>query len=153
MKQKYVISRNDEKNQLVIKEYAELDKEIFSFLCEATYDAEIIRAKMAEGKDALISELRTENMYPPNLYADQLADTVKLMFQSDDFELQTEVFFDDIELLGKDQEIGETEKAADDDSEDIDDILNEDLDDSEDIKLKSPLKIADDENGEADEDH
>jgi hypothetical protein len=35
MKQKYAIVRDDKNKQLIVREFAELDKEILSLLCEA----------------------------------------------------------------------------------------------------------------------
>jgi hypothetical protein len=59
MKQKYLILKNDEKTKLIIREFAELDKEIFTFLCEETFDDESVTSAIAIGKDALIATLRT----------------------------------------------------------------------------------------------
>ncbi len=50
MKQKYEFIKNTEKNTLVLREYAELDKDILSPLCEEEYDIKTITAAVAEGK-------------------------------------------------------------------------------------------------------
>ena len=48
MKQKYVILRSENNTELTIKEYAELDKDVMSLLCEETYDNNRIEAAMKE---------------------------------------------------------------------------------------------------------
>ena len=57
MKQKYLILKNDEKTKLIIKEFAELDKEMFSFLCEETFDDESVTSAIAKGEDFLIADI------------------------------------------------------------------------------------------------
>jgi hypothetical protein len=155
MKQKYTIQKNDEKNQLIIKEYAELDKEIMSFLCETTYDAAAIQSVIGLGKEALVAQLRTENMYPPNVYAERIAETVMKMYQGSDADPQAEVLFDDMELMGREYQHQIVDEEIEEETGDIDDILEDDFNDEyeeeEDLKLDSPLKIADDENGEFDD--
>ena len=74
MKQKYVILKNDEKNELIIQEYAELDKEMLSLLCEESYNGPFIESAISAGKDALIVALRTQNLYPPGLFAARSGD-------------------------------------------------------------------------------
>ncbi|OQY60507.1 MAG: hypothetical protein B6245_00975 [Desulfobacteraceae bacterium 4572_88] len=159
MRQKYRILRNDEKNELIIREYAELDKETLSFLCEERFKREDVEAAIVKGGGALISALRTQNMYPPSLYAKKIAEMVMEIYSADGPEKReggdkhmTEVFFDDVEFLkipSDEPEIAEEteEKAADD----IDNLLEEDemegnLDDKNAIKnIKSSVKIADEE--------
>lgn len=156
MKQKYTIIKDDAKHVLLIREYAELDKEILSLLCEETYPADTVKAHIAKGPEALIAALRTHNMYPPNLYAVKIAEAVAMAYASDGAG-ETELFFDDRELFAKAAE-KEVETIADeeiDSDEDVldellDDELDEDLeDDFEDEKMvkniKSPIQIAEDE--------
>jgi hypothetical protein len=82
MKQKYTIVRDDKNNQLIIREFAELDKEILSLLCEETYDQKLIRAAIKSGKEELIAALRTNNLYPPGIYADKIANAVKELYRT-----------------------------------------------------------------------
>jgi hypothetical protein len=147
MKHKYSINANDKSNELVIKEYGELDKEILSLLCEETYalDGIIDAAKL--GKLSLISKLRTPNLYPPNNYIDRIADTVMEMAigESPEGEPQ-ELHFDDLEQLSRDEAamlVGD----IDDDSDDIDELLDDDDGTDEKIKSKAintSIKVADD---------
>ena len=69
MKQKYLIMKNDEKDKLIIRELGELDKDMYSLLCEEIYDSENIKSAVAKGKTTLISALRTENLFPIGIYA------------------------------------------------------------------------------------
>ncbi len=165
MKHKYTISRDPEKGSLTLREYGELDKEMMSFLCEASYDEKSVQEAIKKGKEALISVLRTENMYPPNLYADKIADSVIGVYDDESDMLSTEIIFDDLDWLTKDQEVyvmEEDDDVVDEDELDdevddnIDDLLEDDFDDDfgedDDLKLDSPLKIADDDSSDFEED-
>jgi len=94
MKQKYLIHKDVENQTLVIKEYAELNKEILSLLCEETYPEDAIKAAIEEGKEKLVSVLRTRNMYPPSVFANSIADLVIVLYNSAG-EQSTEIFLDD----------------------------------------------------------
>ena len=48
MKQKYLISKDNTSGNLIIKEYAELDKEIFSLIFEESYDGKAIKDAVKE---------------------------------------------------------------------------------------------------------
>jgi len=155
MKQKYQIVKDDQKKSLIVREYAELDKDILSPLCEEIYDLESINSAIAEGTAMLIAALRTKNMYPPGIYANKIADAVVKLLRSAETQ-STELFFDDIELLAQDQEGADLETELGADSEDIDDLLEEDYDEEYENKdaikkLNSSLKIADNEYGDVDE--
>ena len=103
MKQKYTIVRDDKNNQLIIREFAELDKEILSLLCEETYDPKVIKAAIRQGDEKLISALRTNNLYPPGIYAAKIAATVKQLYASKEQE-SADLFFNDLELLAVESE-------------------------------------------------
>ena len=126
MKQKFLISKENDQKKLIIKEFAELDKEKLSLLCEEEYDNKIIKSAVSQGKEALISELRTNNMYPPGVYAEKIAQAVIDIFGSKDSQ-SIELSFNDIDLLIKEQspseDIGEIESIADD----IDKLIGDDL--------------------------
>ena len=53
MRQKYEIVRDDDNKRLIIREFAELDKDVMSLLCEETYDKKSIKSAMTLGRDAL----------------------------------------------------------------------------------------------------
>ena len=152
MKQKYTIVRDDKNKQLIIREFAELDKQILSLLCEETYDSKAIRAALKSGRENLISALRTNNLYPPGIYAEKIADAVKDLYATRGQE-STDLFFDDLELLaiksGPAPEAADKEETVEEQGEEMDELLEDDFDsDYEDKdkldKLDSSLKIADD---------
>ena len=149
MKQKYLISKENDQEKLIIKEFAELDKERLSLLCEEEYDNKIIKSAISQGKETLISELRTNNMYPPGVYAEKIAQAVIDIFASKESQ-SIELSFNDIDLLIKEQvpseDIDEIESSADDVDELIGDDLEEKLGDKNAVeKIKSSVKIAGDE--------
>ena len=110
MRQKYVISRNVAKNKLKIREYAIIDKNLkkvassmlkkgnFSFLCEETYESEIIVSSISKGMNALIAILRTHNIFPIEPYANKIAESVMALYNSSE-DGSAELFFDDVDLI------------------------------------------------------
>jgi hypothetical protein len=157
MKQKYEIIKDSEKNTLILREYAELDKDTLSPLCEESYDIAAIAAAVSGGKSTLVAALRTKNMYPPGLYAEKIADTVTELLGDGDKQA-AELLFDDIELLNREREREIREAEIKDEVEEIDELLTDDFEDDEDdfegdgeIKDINSLKVADDEYGDGDE--
>ena len=147
MKQKYLILNDKENKQIKIQEFAELNKETLSLLCEEAYDYQTIKPAISAGKDELIAALRTNNMYPPGIYAEQIADAVIELNRSKDRE-SVELLFDDINLLAKNVESVKAAKVEDKPVA-LDDMLDDDYDESysekdELKKIDSSLKIADD---------
>lgn len=106
MRQKYVLVKNDTDQELVIKEYAELDKEIMSLLCEEAYPLKRINTAVDSGKESLIQALRTNNMYPPSIYSDKIAESV-IFLLADKRQTVLELFFDDSELLNRERQSAE----------------------------------------------
>lgn len=157
MKQKYTIHKDTQNQKLVIKEFAELDKEILSLLCEEAYDEADIQAAIAKGIDDLTTKLRTRNMYPPSVFIKKIAAAVVMLYDTDG-EQSTELLFDDKDFFEKDSLEDDNEESVETDTEDIDDLLeDEDIEDVyEDKKLikdlKSSIKVADDEPGDLDDD-
>ena len=150
MKQKYSILIDETQKELIVREYAELDKEIMSLLCEETYDAETIKAEIEQGKQALVAKLRTRNMYPPHVFAERIADAVINVF-SPEGPSTADLFFDDKEFFLKppEEDLLIEEDEIDDDSDDIDDLLDDEIDEYGDKKMikniKTSIKIAEDE--------
>ena len=156
MKQKYVISKNNEKKELVIKEYAELDKEIFSLLCEHTYDQKEIKSAIAEGKEILISALRRDNMYPIGRFAEKMAAAVMDLFASQK-DQSVELLFNDIDVLTSNRSASTVVEDDEDESADIDELPDEDVsnaeyDDKVEMKkISSSIKVAEDESVDIDD--
>ncbi len=83
MKHKYLILKNEKKNELTIQEFAELEKQgEYTLLCEETYNGGTITSAISKGKQALISTLRTISLYPPGLYAAKIAESVMNLYNS-----------------------------------------------------------------------
>lgn len=151
MKQKYAIIRDDDQKTVVIREYAELDKEMMSLLCEETYAQEAMAAAVQAGRTAVITTLRTNNMYPPAMYAEPIADAIMGLF-ADGGNLSAELFFDDKEFFAREaaaKEVESQDESVDEDV-DVDELLEEDIeedfDDGDEVlkDLKSSLQVADD---------
>ena len=148
MKQKYLILRNDKKTNLIIKEFAELDKEVFSFLCEESFDDESVESAIAKGKEALIATLRTKNLFPIGIYAEKIAETVMGIYESGN-DQSVELFFNDLDLLTKDQEKPLIADDIESEPAEIDDLLDDVPESSYDekkeiINITHPLKVTDD---------
>ncbi|MGD9363230.1 MAG: hypothetical protein PVH85_30475 [Desulfobacterales bacterium] len=155
MKQKYLIINDKDNKQIKIQEYAELNKEMLSLLCEEAYDYKTIKPAISSGTDTLISALRTNNLYPPGIYAEKIASAVVELLKSKDQEL-LELYFDDINLLSKSRGSVVVAEQAEDDSADLDEILDDNLDapfeDKDNLqKIDSPIKVAGDDFGDTDD--
>ncbi len=98
MKQKFLLSKNNENNDLTIKEMAELDKGMYSLVYEETYTGESITSAVEADREALISTLRTPNFYPNELCADKIASGIADLYSADDKE-SVEIVFDDIDVI------------------------------------------------------
>ena len=147
MKQKYLILNDKENKQIKIQEFAELNKQTLSLLCEEAYDYKTIKSAISAGKDELIAALRTNNMYPPGIYAEQIAGAVNKLLKSRKQD-SVELYFDDINLLTKKRGIVKSVEPDEDEPVELDDVLDEDYDDPYDEKdeikkIDSSLKIAD----------
>ncbi len=105
MRQKYQMIRDDAENILKIREYAVIDKNLrnvathnlreenFSLLYEETYDSSTIEHVIAS-EENLVQALRTVNFFPAGGYAEELAEAVIGLYDSEN-KSQTELFFDD----------------------------------------------------------
>ncbi len=158
MKQKFLILKDEDKNELIIREFAELDKENFSLLCEETYDNKTIESAIEKGKRLLISTLSTKNMYPPGLFADKIAESVMAIYSSES-DQSAELFFDDIDLVREVKEEPEILDINGEESEEIYELIEEEDSVDEDLvekktmgKINSSIKIADDESFDGAED-
>jgi len=128
MKQKYVVLLDNDNEKLSIQEYAELDKEMLSLLCEETYDVASIKTAMDRDRGALIQALRTNNMYPPGIYTERIADAVAEMFQPG-ANTSAELFFEEREMFdaGDEEELEDAGEEDDDKNDmDVDDLLDDD---------------------------
>ncbi|MCF8079228.1 MAG: hypothetical protein K9K88_08115 [Desulfobacterales bacterium] len=157
MRQKFIVRKNDGGQMLIVQEYAELDKDILSFICEERYPLGQIEQAMQGGREALIARLRTDNMYPPILYAQAIADLVMAQLTEGEDDRQ-ELVFDDSNYIAKDLQAPLEESELKDEESDIDELLDEDLEDEYDDKkimkdFKSSIQIADDDSLDVDEEN
>ena len=156
MRQKYAIIRDDDQKTLTVREFAELDKEMMSLLCEETYDQDKIALALTEGHQAVINAIRTNNMYPPTLFAQAIAEAITGLL-SEGGNQSAELFFDDKDLFNKDIVLPMEEIVAEvDEDVEVDDLLDDDIeDDFEDDKvlkeLKSSIQVADDDSNDVDD--
>jgi len=125
LKHKYLILKDNEKNGLIIKEFAETDKDIHSLLCIEKYDDEAVKSAIEKGKDELVSTLRTVNIYPPGILADKLAETVMDLYARENWNETLEVFFNDLSLLEAEAE--ELDSPEDEETENDSDIKLDDI--------------------------
>ena len=155
MKQKYEILKNEDGTRFIIRELAELDKDIMSLLCEASYDASVVESAIGAGKERLISTIRTKNLYPPRSYAEKLAEAV-MNFDDAKNQEPVIVLFDDTSTLSKEILVEELMDLGDEETEVLDDLLDDDFEDnpdeSDEIKIDSSIKIADDDVGDVEDD-
>ncbi len=158
MKQKYVIIRDDDHDNLIVREYAELDKEMMSLLCEESYPRDTIAQAVQNGKQAVVDAIRTNNMYPPTVFAEPIAQSIINLF-AEGGNLSAELFFDDRDLFVKEAEAavpGEAEEESEEDV-DVDDLLEETIDEEYDDEdevlkdLKSSIQVAEEDPGDLDE--
>ena len=155
MLQKYEIIKDNQGKQLIIREFAELDKQTLSLLCEEKYESSAIQSAISRGKESLLAALRTKNMYPPSIYAEQIAADVVDLYQSEDKE-SVERVFNDLDLLTKDHQPIKAAEEEEPEAGDIDELMEDDFDEGfeeESLdKVDSSIKIADDDYDEPEND-
>lgn len=155
MKHKYTIIKDTDNKQLVIREYGELDKDAMSLLCEETFDQKAVKEAIKEGGNVLVSTLRTKNLYPPGVYAVQIAQAVEQLYSSKRNE-PLDLLFDDLTAITDEADTPSAVEEIEEDGEGLDDLLEDEVGDDlenkiEIGKLNSSIKVADDENGVADD--
>ena len=123
MKQRYHISRDEKTSELTIEEYAVIAGNIkrheisaiarddFTLLCTETYEGKAIKKAISEGKEALVTILRTDNLYPIGTYANVIAETVIEIYGKNDHSSK-ELLFDDLDLFESFQEASPSSTAA-----------------------------------------
>ena len=120
-----------------------------------SYDCKTINSAIAAGTDALISALRTNNLYPPGIYAEKIASAVTDLYKAKDQD-SLELFFDDVNLLAKNRESAQITEQTEEEPADLDEVLEDSYEDTfEDKgdlkKIDSSIKVAGDDFSEADD--
>jgi hypothetical protein len=110
MQRKYVISLDEEKNSLCIREYAVIEKRLnkvvdsmlkkgsFTLLCEENYESNTVASSIAKGTNALVASLRTHNIFPIEPYAKKIAESVIALYSCSE-NGSVELFFNDLDML------------------------------------------------------
>ncbi|MFP4453049.1 MAG: hypothetical protein ACLFNW_04320 [Desulfobacterales bacterium] len=140
MKQKYTIVKDDKTGDLAIQEFAELSKDMFSLVCEESYEKDKIQSALKQGRKSLVEMLRTPNLYPISDYIEKIADAVIDLYQNGKQSGLVEMVFDDVDLFKTEEE--KAEAAEEEDSVEIEDLLEDDSkdDDSKDNDSKDEEK-------------
>lgn len=161
MKQKYHISKKTERDELVIKEFSDVNRrdadDVYGLTCETTYDITAIESAIEKGKAQLVSVLRTMNFYPPMVYAEKIAELVIDLFNSQGDE-NRELFIDDADIISKDwkkarkkdsveNEPNGPDETLDDDRVELDGLLGDD------DPIENAHQDKDDANTDNDMDH
>jgi hypothetical protein len=106
MHQKFMIFQDTDKNTFTIREYAVVNKkpkkmvstmlheEDFSLMAKETYDGATISKSISKGVEALVTTLRTANLFPIKPYAIKIAESVMAMYGSSE-DNSVELVFDD----------------------------------------------------------
>ena len=161
MKHKYFIIKDNEKNELIISEFAELDKKSdFSLLYEVTFSNEKIESAILKGKNALISAIRTQDMYPPIIYAEKITESIVKLYGSKN-DQSIELFFDDKDFLAKDLKASKTSGVKKDEPVELDELLEEEPDNLDELpednniveKTTFPINNGEDEPLDIEEDN
>ena len=96
MRYKIVIGIN-EKSELEIQEYSELEDEQFFLIYKNIYNSADIKSAIEEGDRVLIDTLRNDKFFPSKDYMNQIMDVVKNIYAVND-ENPFEISFDDQEF-------------------------------------------------------
>lgn len=154
MKQKYLISKSDAGKTLVIKEFAEIDKEVFSILCERTYDLKTVCEALDSGINQFSEVIRNRNFFPVFSTLEKISEGITSLITSNSDET-VEIFIDDASILLKKDEAYAVIDDLESDSEQIDDLLEDEVeDDTVDVyddenlsikKINASIKVDEDE--------
>ena len=115
MRHKFQIKRNEKTEELRIREYANLEREprnewkkpdvsSFSLIGEETYGKTAVTHAIKKGKRHLVSVLRTHNMYPIGIYADEIAASVMELYASET-DRSAELSFDDKAIFASEEKL------------------------------------------------
>ncbi len=137
MKQKFLLTKNMDKNEFGIEERSELEPGLYSKLYENIYDLDEIQKAEKISAEKLKSVILNNSFYPASKMADLIVEGVhELLFS------ETE---DTLEVLAQDKEIhiAEEEEKPENDAEEtvkLDTLLDDAIDDDE--GLTEELEIS-----------
>ena len=84
---------------VLLREYAELEKDDFAFICEERYDMDGLGSISPEDISGFVTHLRRPNMYPKRAYAEKIARALISLIASGNGDSTAEVIFDDVEVF------------------------------------------------------
>lgn len=154
MRHKYVISLNNEKEEMILQEYGELDKDIFTIVSEGIYPRSEIQDVAGKGMDSLANAIRTRDFYPCGTVAVKIAASIMELLEGQN-ETAVEVVCDDADYLTKRGIPVAFIEDVEDEAPDVDDLLEDDFvpDFDDDIDTKGvESSISIDVSGESDMD-
>lgn len=110
MRQKFLIFQDGKDDDLKIREMAVIDKDLrrvesamlredhYSVLCEESYKGTAITEAISQGTSALMTAIRTPNLFPVEPYCSKIAEAVKGLYASKT-DRSVELMFDDADLV------------------------------------------------------
>jgi len=84
-----------ETQELSIREYAELEKGEFAFVCEEVHDIDVFRNTMGEGAKGLVPLVRRPNMYPRQDFGERIAQGIIDLINDESGATSTEILIND----------------------------------------------------------
>ena len=99
MRQKYLITILQESREVSIREYDELEKGEFAFVCEETHDAGALKAAMSDGVQRLVPIVRRPNMYPRQDVVERIAQVIIDLLNDETGETIKEILISDADVF------------------------------------------------------
>lgn len=90
---------SQETNKLSIREYAELEKGEFAFVCEEVHDIDDFRNVMEGGAKDLVSLVRRPNMYPRQDFGEKIAQGIIDLLNDESGATSSEIMINDIDAF------------------------------------------------------
>ena len=100
MRLKYTMEKKSKANELILREYTEIDEERYVLLNETIYNSEKIVSAVSKSERELLIALRTENMFPPDMFANRLFEMVTTLLNSKKRQC-IEIVVDDLDYIDK----------------------------------------------------
>ena len=100
MRLKYTMEKKSKANELILREYTGIDEERYVLLNETIYNSEKIVSAVSKSERELLIALRTENMFPPDMFANRLFEMVTTLLNSKKRQC-IEIVVDDLDYIDK----------------------------------------------------
>lgn len=135
MRQKYTLTIIPETKKLAIREYAEIEKAEFAFVCEEIHDIDAFKEVMSEGAAALVPIVRRPNMYPRQDFGEKIAQGIIDLINDDAGATSSEIMINDIDAFESTEEDIDPEVVLDEEDGEEDSVDTDvlDVDDSPDV--------------------